>query len=222
MGLKIIGAGYGRTGTLSLKQALEILGFGPCYHMFELWQHQGDIKYWEQVLKGKSIDWEDLFADYQSAVDFPTCIYYDKLLEQYPEAKVVLTTRDPEAWYESTQKTILGNRPSIWQALKITFQLPFSQKQRRKIRIGYHNRKLLREHVFGGNPQNREQAIENFNAHVDKVKKTVPANQLLVFEVKDGWEPLCNFLGVPIPDQPFPRTNRRSEYRDLIKTVKKL
>lgn len=220
MGLTIIGAGYGRTGTLSLKKALEALGYGPCYHMFELWQNPDDIQYWEKALNHQPVDWDELFEGYQAAVDFPTCVYFEQLLHQYPSAKVILTLREPTDWYESTRKTLLGNRPSIWKALGITLRLPFSRRLRRKIRIGLHNRQLLRRHVLGGSKHNRQQAIANFQNHLEKVKQTVPAEQLLVFEVKDGWEPLCAFLGHAVPDQPFPRVNRREEYRSLIEVAK--
>ena len=113
-GLKIIGAGFGRTGTLSLKVALEELGFSPCYHMIEVFERPADIAVWEAAALGKPIDWKALFAGYQATVDWPACIFYKELMQVYPDAKVLLTVRNPENWYESANSTIfqMRSRPS--------------------------------------------------------------------------------------------------------------
>src|SRR5262245_50709202 len=104
--LRVIGAGFGRTGTLSLKAALEQLGFNPCYHMVEVLSHPDHIARWRAIGEGQAAEWEALFAGYQAAVDVPASEYYAQLMQAYPEAKVVLTVRDPEQWYESASSTI--------------------------------------------------------------------------------------------------------------------
>src|SRR5579883_2033087 len=109
--LQVIGAGFGRKGTLSLKVALEHLGFAPCYHMVEVFAHPGHVALWQAVGAGRPIDWEGLFGGYQAAVDAPACVYYEQLLQVYPEARVVLTVRDPQEWYESARSTIFSLEP---------------------------------------------------------------------------------------------------------------
>ena len=114
MSLKVIGAGFGRTGTTSLKAALERLGFDRCYHMFEFMEHPEHAKYWDAASKGKPVDWNALFEGYQSTLDWPGCSYYRDLMQRYPEAKVLLTVRDSEKWYQSAQKTIF-RPPGDWR-----------------------------------------------------------------------------------------------------------
>ncbi|MCB9320482.1 MAG: sulfotransferase family protein [Lewinellaceae bacterium] len=113
MGLKVIGAGWGRTGTESLKKALELIGFGKCYHAFELIKDGKRIVYWEQLARGEKPEYDKLFEGYQSAVDFPSAMYYKEFMEQYPDAKVILSYRDAASWYESASKTILRSLPSF-------------------------------------------------------------------------------------------------------------
>ena len=108
MPLSVIGAGFGRTGTMSLKLALDQLGFGPCYHMTEVFKNPKASGYWEAAADGKPIDWEEVFAGYRSTVDWPGATFYKQLADAYPEAKVILTERDAEAWFESTQATIFS------------------------------------------------------------------------------------------------------------------
>jgi hypothetical protein len=95
MTLKVIGAGFGRTGTSSLKQALEDLGFGPCHHMTEVIAHPQQVPVWEAAMNGEPVEWEDVFHAYQSAVDWPSAAFYEPLMERYPDARVILTVRDP-------------------------------------------------------------------------------------------------------------------------------
>ena len=115
--MKVIGAGFGRTGTLSVKAALEELGVGPCYHMVEVFDKPGHVALWQAAAEGKSIDWEELFADYNAVVDWPACTFYQQLMQAYPEAKVLLTVRDPQSWYESTKNT-------IYQVSRMSPELP--------------------------------------------------------------------------------------------------
>jgi hypothetical protein len=202
--LKVIGAGFGRTGTFSLKVALEQLGFGPCYHMAEVFSHPEHIPLWTAVAEGQPADWEALFAGYQAAVDAPPCLFYEDLMRTYPQAPVILTVRDPEGWYESASSTIFG-------APHQDRQLPPHMKG-----FGEMLGALMRRFAPGGLSE-KEQAIAAFERHNREVQERVPEERLLVMDVREGWAPLCRFLEVPVPDGPFPRLNDRQEFqnRDL-------
>ncbi len=219
MTLKIIGAGFGRTGTVSLKLALEQLGFGPCYHMFELLEDPSRTALWQQALKEGQTNWNDLLAGFQSTVDFPSYLFYQQLLEQNPDAKVILTERDAESWYESAFNTIFQGTPSVPQKMKILLQLPFNRQLRQMLPVFG-----LMDHywdvVWEGRFGDKSYAIEKFLEHNRRVKEQVPAEQLLVFDVRDGWAPLCEFLQVPVPDSAFPRANRRAGFSDILKGIR--
>lgn len=204
--LKVIGAGCGRTGTESLKMAIEQLGFGKCYHMFELIQHPEHLPEWEKLQRGEIPNYEILFKGYQSCSDFPASIHYKEFMKQYPNAKVVLTVRDADQWYDSATKTILRKIPGFILAL-IRFIGMFSKTARSYPAIYHYTQSLIHEGIFEGRYHDREHTKSIFNRWNEDVKKAVPADRLLVFEVKDGWEPLCNFLGAPIPSTSFPRAN---------------
>ena len=131
MAIKVIGAGFGRTGTLSIKLALEQLGFGKCYHMVELLENPQQVHFWEDANQGKPVDWEALFQGYQATVDYPGYRHYKQLMQYYPEAKVLLSVRDPEKWYESTYNTIYQAAPSLGQKIEMALKLPFSSRLRK-------------------------------------------------------------------------------------------
>ncbi len=216
MTIQIIGAGYGRTGTLSLKVALEMLGFQKCYHMIELLQNPAGVQHWEAASQGEPVDWNALFESYEAIVDFPGCSFYQELMQYYPHAKVILTTRDPHTWYESSLNTIYKAGPQGIQKLLMTLQLPFSAKLRRIIRVFRLAELAYWQREFQGRFEDRDYAIERFNQRLEEVKRVVPPEQLLVYEVKQGWEPLCRFLDVPVPvDQPFPRLNERETFGQM-------
>lgn len=198
--MKVIGAGFGRTGTLSLKTALEELGMVKCYHMFEVFRRPRDSRVWNDALDGKSVDWPYFFQGYQAIVDWPGCTFYKELMEVYPDAKVVLSVRDPEKWYDSALNTIY-RLTHTWEYTIVWLFLPH-------IRRTYAmNQKGIWQRTFGGRFADRQTALNIFRWHIEEVKRTVPADRLLVYDVKEGWEPLCTFLGVPIPDRPFPHAN---------------
>lgn len=220
MTLKVIGAGFGRTGTLSLKTALEELGYGKCYHMTELLQHPHRIIEWEKASQGQPVDWDVIFDGYQATVDYPSYRYYRQLMDYYPNAKVILTIRDAESWYESTLNTIYGVKPSLFQKLLMTFKLPFSSKLRKIVRIFKMADADLWFGDLQGNFEDKKFAISHYNQHNEEVKRIVPPERLLVYSVKEGWEPLCRFLNVPIPtDKPFPKVNSRTEFPKLAEKV---
>lgn len=210
MPLKVIGAGFGRTGTQSLKLALEQLDFGKCYHMSELFAHADHIGYWEKIHRGQTVDFEELFEGYQSAVDIPASIYYRKWMELYPQAKVILSIRETDKWYESASKTIFRKMPAIGRA---TLRLAglVSSRPRYILRIlKFIDEAALQGLLNGSTEEHHAKTVyEKWN---EEVKKNVPDERLLVFNVKEGWPPLCRFLQVPVPDAPFPRANDRESF----------
>jgi hypothetical protein len=212
MALRVIGAGFGRTGTLSLKAALEELGFAKCYHMTDVLTHLGHAPVWEAAARGEPIDWDALLEGYQATVDWPACTFYEELMRRYPDAKVILTTRDPETWYASALETIFWVRSVFrgWPRLVVPRMRQFRRMLDRVIWDG----------TFDGRFADKNHAIEVFIRHNDRVRSTVPRENLLTYEVREGWEPLCAFLGVPVPDsKPFPRLNDSATFRARIRRV---
>lgn len=195
MALKVIGTGLGRTGTLSLKLALEQLGLGPCHHMVEVLMHPESTALWVAAGAG-SPDWDAIFDGYQAMVDYPGCRFWRQLMDYYPHAKLIHSLRDPAEWFESTQATIFKSgsgalRPP--ESMKDFFDILMSD--------------------FGGRQHDRDFMIDFFKRHTEVVVSTVPADRLIVFEASQGWEPLCAFLGVPVPDTPFPNQNSREAFQ---------
>ncbi|MFV0525110.1 MAG: sulfotransferase family protein [Acidimicrobiales bacterium] len=200
--MEVIGTGFGRTGTLSAKQALERLGFGPCHHMYEAIKHPGQFSHYAAYLRGEPVDWVEAFAGYRSQVDFPGATIWRELWSAFPDAKILHTVRDPERWYESTRATIYPLRTMI--APWVRRASPFVD-QAVSVTEG-----LIWDGLFEGRFEDRDRAIEIFEARTAEVVATVPPDRLLVFDVADGWEPLCAFLDVPVPDEPFPHVNDRT------------
>ncbi|MDX8448084.1 sulfotransferase family protein [Mesorhizobium captivum] len=197
MTIRVIGTGFGRTGTDSMREALTMLGFGPCHHMSEVMAHDEQKRLWRALAKGAAPDWNRLFAAYKSCVDWPSAHYWRELIEAYPEARVILTWRSPESWWESFQKTIL----------------PAIADSRDQESLGIS---LVSKQVFGGRPHDRAHALAVYEANVEAVLNTVPAKRLLVHKLGDGWEPLCAHLGVPVPAEPYPNRNTTKEFRTAL------
>jgi len=218
----IIGAGLGRTGTVSLKMALEILGFGPCYHMISvikhkqqyIWKSVGDIK-----ASGKQIEWDRVFSgssipSFASCVDFPACCYYRELMNYYPNSKVILTVRSPESWYDSFYNTISKISPthSDYNCCLGAFMWTSPAAY-----IWDWNESNEGKRFFGTEAlSKKENLINAFIEWGEEVKQFVPKERLLVFEARMGWEPLCEFLGVPIPDVPYPNSNKRKSMKIIM------
>jgi len=194
MSLRVIGTGFGRTGTDSMREALTMLGFGPCHHMYEVMAHAEQKRLWRALAKGGAPNWDRLFAGYESCVDWPSAHYWRELIEAYPQARVILTWRSPEGWWESFQRTIL---PAIADS-----------KDQDPLGVA-----LVAKQVFGGHPRDRAHAIAVYEANVEAVLNTVPPERLLIHKLGDGWEPLCTHLGVPVPDEPYPARNTTQEFR---------
>jgi hypothetical protein len=202
MALKVIGAGLGRTGTFTLKTALEMLGFGPCHHMVEVLADPAQVPFWNRAADGEAVDWEDVFSGYGAMVDWPGCHFYAELAERYPEAKVILSRRDPERWYESMSETILKSMAMMGFAAGEP--VPADHPMR-------FGGVIIAQKMFG-HDYGKANVIAAFERHVETVRRTIAPERLLEFEAAEGWEPLCAFLGVPVPDAPFPRTNSREEF----------
>jgi len=216
MTLKVIGAGFGRTGTWSTKAALDELGL-PCYHMTEVIQNKDNkshLDFWRNVANsppGTQQDWEPIFAKYAATVDNPGCCVYRELMAAYPDAKVLLTLhpRGAEAWYESTIDTIYFTE-NLWQFKVLELLTPFGRK------FGDMSRKLIWGRTLNGVMGDKTKAVARYNAYVEEVKAAVPPDKLLIFKVTEGWEPLCAFLGVPKPETEFPNLNDRASIKKVI------
>ena len=179
MALKVIGAGFGRTGTNSLKNALEILESQPCHHMLEVFPSENQISWFHDKANGEMIAWDEVFENFGSAVDWPSSAYYQELAEYYPESKVVLSIRDPDKWYDSAKETIYFVSTAIpkW----ILFLSPKKRKIYEMIQ------KTIWQGVFDGKFEDRDYALNVFNSHIKEVKSIIPEDRLLIHEAKDGW-----------------------------------
>jgi hypothetical protein len=193
--MKIIGAGFGRTGTVSLQQAFEHLGY-PCYHMQEVMRayDRGHVEQWDAALGGNNVDWQQLFSGYEATVDFPACVFYRELMAAFPDALVVLSIRDPQRWWASYSKLI-----GLVSKTRLFNFVPMFRK------FGAMNTHLI-DYVFDGS-LDKDDCIARYIQHIEEVKATVPKERLLVYSVTEGWEPLCEFLGHPVPQIPFPHAN---------------
>jgi Sulfotransferase domain len=199
MTLQVIGAGLGRTGTLSLKLALERLGLGPCYHMAELMVNPERTPLWIAAADGKP-DWDAVFMGYASTTDYPACLYWRELADVYPKARLILTKRDKEKWFESTQATVFSEAMSA--RIRGTPVEPFFQKTIWK--------------DLGDRIHDRAFMTAYFEKHNAAVEAGAAKKRLLVYDVAQGWGPLCEFLDVPVPDSPFPKVNTREEMQARI------
>lgn len=208
----VIGAGFGRTGTMSLKVALEQLGFGPCYHMVEVATNAGHLQQWSDLADGKHVDLSVLLKNYNAAVDWPTVKYYKELLALHPDAKVILTTRDAESWYNSALNTIYQ---SSHPGLLVSIFFP------KIARFSAMTKKIVWKGTFDDRFNDKGYAIRVYEKHIEEVRRVVPAENLLEFSVKDGWKPLCEFLQVPVPHGAFPNVNDQQEFQRRTRTYKR-
>jgi hypothetical protein len=202
--VRIIGAGFGRTGTASLKRALELLGFGPCHHMSEVLKQPETTVGWTAALNGDITALPPLLEGYEATLDFPSCLLWREISELYPQAKVVLSVRDPKQWYDSARATILSPEPRRINPDIAALLRPFSEAMAAR---GF--RRDLSE----------ADTIAVFNEHNESVRAAVRPDNLLVYEVTQGWAPLCEFLEADVPDEPFPRGNDTASFRRNVERV---
>jgi hypothetical protein len=209
--MRLIGAGLPRTGTLTQKLALEQLGLGPCYHWVNVIADLDQVGLWDRAMDGEAV-WDEVFAGHDSTVDWPGGYFYRELIDVYPQAKVLLSVRDPESWERSFRET-------IWTMSYGSSLMPLLAHARAEVDPRFQSYLALVDRMFWG-PQgtfadgNAEpaQLIEQMQRHHEQVKAAVPPDRLLVWEVGEGWEPLCEFLDVPVPDGPLPHANDRGEF----------
>jgi Sulfotransferase domain len=210
MALKVVGAGFGRTGTLSLKVALEKLGCGPCYHMAEVFPRPEHVAMWHRLAFENAIDWDELFGGFQATVDWPSARWWREIAAHYPDAKVLLSVRDPEAWYKSMSDTI---------AQPMREPAPDSAPEIIRLQSQMIRKSVLAE-TFDNRFEDKAHAIEVFKRHNQEVRDAIDPARLLVFDVREGWGPLCRFLDVPIPDEPFPRLNDTATTQGMIRMMR--
>ena len=202
MALKVVGSGLGRTGTKSMQTALNMLGFGPCHHMVEVFGHPESMQLWIDAAEGRP-DWDAIFKDYQSMVDYPGAAHWQAIADYYPDAKVLHTVRDPDQWFESTQATIFsprspatGTQEGVPGRFFASFMGPFREH--------LHDRAFMTDH---------------FRRHTEAVKAAIAPERLLIYEVGEGWDRLCAFLGVPVPAEPYPSENSRESFQARIRAA---
>jgi hypothetical protein len=198
MVLEVVGAGLGRTGTKSLHTALNMLGFGPCHHMFEVFTRPESMALWIEAGAGRP-DWDAIFKEFRSMVDYPGAAFWRELADYYPNAKVLLSVRDPDRWFESTQATIFAPGGGVDKALADPENplTPFFRSFSGAFSDHIHDHDFMTDY---------------FRRHVAEVKATIAPERLIVYEVGSGWGPLCAGLGVPVPAEPFPSENSRDEF----------
>ncbi len=201
MALKVIGSGLGRTGTKSMQTALNMLGVGPTHHMVEVFAHPESIPLWVAAGQGKP-DWDAIFDGYGAMVDYPGAAYWRELAAYYPDAKVLHTVRDPDKWFDSTQATIFA--PGSAADTQDGPMVPFFESFMGDLRHHLHDRAYMTDY---------------FLRHTEAVKAAIPPERLLVFEVGEGWERLCQFLGVPVPAEPYPSENSTAEFQARLATM---
>lgn len=191
---------------MSTKVALQQLGFGPCLHMIDLMAANQDlVQTFHDAYVGKDVDWSQALSEWEATVDWPGCTFYKQLMDVFPEAPVILNVRDPESWYKSMNDTIYDG------AMKLEDMPEMRDRPATK---------MIKAVVWDGDMKgdfpNKQGSIEIFLRHNEEVKNYVPADRLLIFDVKQGWEPLCSFLGVPVPAEPFPHANDTESFRQMI------
>ena len=213
--IELIGAGLPRTGTLTQKQALEILGLGPCYHWIDILADlDGQVPLWDGALAG-SVELTSILGGYRSTVDWPGGYFYRQLVDAYPDAKVLLSVREPERWEPSFRETIvdMGYGESLIRLLS-SARAHVDPKWRTYLE--FVNRMFWSEQGTFPSGHSPSALIEGFMAHNEEVKRVVPPDRLLVWEVTEGWEPLCEFLGVDVPAEPLPHANDRATFLDRV------
>lgn len=186
-----------------MRTALEKIGFGPCYHMTEVFKHPEHAEFWNRVTRGEKPAWEDLFAGYSAAVDWPSCNFWASQLAAYPGAKVILSERDPERWYDSVMNTIYGSTVAALRDAPDSEQAPLFRMVDTVIWKG----------VFSDRMHDKDHVITCYLEHNERVRQGVPSHRLLVFDPSEGWGPLCSYLDMPVPEDPFPHENTTAEFR---------
>src|SRR6476660_746873 len=217
MTIKIIGAGFPRTGTNTLRESLEMLGFKKTYHMKNLLVHPENLHYWATLKATGTTDWEGLYNGYEATVDFPCYPWYKEHMRQYPDAKVILSLRPFEKWYTSFYSTIWqAQNPPESERAAMSERVASDPRLQSVMKVMGFAKQTINEEHFQCRFLDKEFMEKVFNEHNEEVKNYVPANKLLVFDVCEGWEPLCKFLEVPVPYEPLPHTNKKEDFQGMV------
>jgi Sulfotransferase domain len=208
--MKLIGAGFGRTGTMSMKAALEEIGYGPSFHMIDLIRDPSPLPYWAAAAVGEKVDWTEGLAGWESSVDWPGCTFWEEMAETWPDVPILLNVRDPESWYRSCVNSIHEAKEMAMRG-----ELEGASESPPPPEVMEMINNLIWNGTFHGRFMEKEYALDVFRRHNEDVKAKVPADRLLVYEVGEGWEPLCEFLGVEVPDTPFPHLNDTASFRQM-------
>lgn len=217
MSIKIIGAGLPRTGTNTLKESLEKLGYKKTYHMKELLVHPENLPYWTSLKETGTTKWDELYNGFQASVDFPAYPWYKEHMKRYPDAKVILTVRPFDKWHSSVFSTIWQAGPqTLPQKLAMLSKLLFNPRLRSVIKCVKLAKEMIFKVHFQGKFEDKAEAEKIFNKHIADVKAYVPADKLLVYDVSDGWGPLCRFLNVPEPNEALPHLNKKENFKEML------
>ena len=201
-GPTVVGAGLGRTGTHSLKLALERLLERPCYHMLEVFERQPDVAVWQAAVDGEAVDWGGLLADYGATVDWPACAFWREIGAAGEDPWILLSTRSSDdAWWTSFEATIAAGLQKPVPADRPDWA------ERRKMVVA------LLDETFTPGWRGRDEAVSAYRRHNEAVRAEVPEARLIEWQPHDGWRPICDALGVPVPAEPFPRTNTMAEFQ---------
>lgn len=222
MSIKIIGAGFPRTGTTTLKTCLETLGFKHVYHMKELLVNPHMLHYWKTLDATGDTDWDGLYKGYDATVDFPGYPWYKEHMKRYPDAKVILTVRDFDAWYKSVDSTVFRAGPQTpGEKIKMMGKLLTNGRARNVVKcIKFFKKRFFAEELQG-KFEDKAFAKKVWEDHLASVKATVPKEKLLVYDVRDGWGPLCKFLGVPEPSEALPHLNKKENFKEMLPQLMK-
>ncbi len=217
MSIKIIGAGFPRTGTNTLRESLELLGFSKTYHMKQLLVHPENLHYWTTLRESGTTNWEALYDGYEATVDFPCYPWYKQHMKQYPDAKVILSTRPFEKWYSSFYSTIWkAQNPPEEERAAMGQRIASDPRLQSVMQVMGFAKQTITEDHFLGKFLDKEFMEKVFNNHHEEVKNYVPQNKLLVYDVCEGWEPLCKFLDVKMPSEQLPHTNKKEDFHTMV------
>ena len=220
MSIKIIGAGFPRTGTNTLRESLEKLGYVKTYHMKNLLTHPNILQYWNNLKTTGTTNWDELYKGFQATVDFPCYPWYKEHMKQYPDAKVILSIRPFEKWYISFYSTIWqAQNPPESERAAMGERMAADPRLQSVMKVMGFAKQTINEEHFQGKFLDKEFMEKVFNEHNEEVKKYVPADKLLVFDVTEGWEPLCKFLDAEVPDEPLPHTNKKEDFHEMVKEL---
>ena len=222
MPIKIIGAGFPRTGTTTLKRSLEILGYSKTYHMKELLVNPDKLPLWLKLEETGETDWDKLYDGYMATVDFPSYPWYFEHMNHYPDAKVILTVRDFEAWHKSAHSTIYQAGPQNFsEKIQMLIRIFTNPRLAKVVNCIKFVKRQFWAKQFEGRFLDKEFAEKIWFEHIEEVKAKVPADRLLVYDVRDGWEPLCTFLGKPVPSEPLPHLNKKENFKTMLAELMK-